>query len=312
MDLPQYRSSFRQWETRSTVRNAPRREPGPLEAVDSFFFPPELFPVLSAPALGDLGDRIRQQALLHALYQYLHFTTVLEQQAVLPVTSLISLGRAGVVLPAEMRADAFKITTDEAWHAQFAYDFVRDLESVTGVPSDALVEPRFVQAVARLREEVEPGRRRLADLLFTTVSETLVSQLLTDIPRDSRLPRPVRDVVADHAMDEGRHQTYFKRFLRELWVQLDAAERRFAGPLIPRLVEAFLAPDLLSVEAILLCSGVPSALAEDALDQTFSTGRTAGALAAAARVTVRSFTEVGALEDPGTHAAFASSGLVSG
>lgn len=310
MDRPEYRSSFQQWETRSSVRSRPRRDPLPLATSEQVFFPPELFPVLSAPALADLDHGVRQEILLHALYQYLHFTTVLEQHAVLPVTSAISIGRAGIDLPTAMRADAYKITTDEAWHAQFAYDFIAELAAATAVPADALIEPRFVEDLAHIRADVDPNLRPLADLLFTTVSETLVSQLLMDIPRDDRIPAPVRNIVADHAMDEGRHQTYFRQFLRELWTQLSAAERRFAGPLIPRLVETFLAPDLRSVELILLRAGLPPARIAAALEQTFP-ACSGKPLEAEARVTVRLFAEVGALDDPRTQAAFVSSGLIT-
>ncbi|GAB0105184.1 diiron oxygenase [Nocardia sp. JMUB6875] len=309
MSPPGYRSSFAQWETRASVRSRPRRHPTAVLGPDQVFFPPELFPVLSAPALADLDPAARQSILQHALYQYLHFTTVLEQHAVLPVTSAISLGDVGIALPEAMRADAYKITTDEAWHAQFAYDFIAELHAETGVPSSALVRPRFVTDLARLREEVEPSLRRLADLLFTTVSETLVSQLLMDIPRDGRIPDPIREVVADHAMDEGRHQTYFRQFLRELWTQLGTAERRFAGPLIPRLVEIFLAPDLGSVEAILRQAGLAPTVVSTALRETYA-AVPEGRLAAEARVTVRLFDEVGALDDHATRAAFTTAGLV--
>ncbi|MFJ4651915.1 diiron oxygenase [Nocardia sp. NPDC088792] len=309
--MDRYRSSFQQWETRSSVRSRPRRHPAPLTATEQLYFPPELFPVLSAPALADLDHGVRQEILLHALYQYLHFTTVLEQHAVLPITSSIALGRAGLILPEAMRADAYKITTDEAWHAQFAYDFIAELGEATGVPSDALVEPRFVNDLARIRAEVDPDLRQLADLLFTTVSETLVSQLLMDIPRDERIPEPVRNVVADHAMDEGRHQTYFRQFLRELWTRLTPAERRVAGALVPRLVEAFLAPDLRSVETILHRAAVPPSRIAAALDESFPAFRSGTPLATEARVTVRLFTEVGALDDPGTQAAFTASGLLT-
>ncbi|MDN3358612.1 diiron oxygenase [Actinomadura sp. DC4] len=309
MDPWIYSSRFGNWENRASVRNKPPRilaEASPA----TVFFPPEAVPAVSDPLVAERGPAVAHRLLVHALYQYLHFTTVLEQVAVLPVTANISLDRSGVPgLPAAMRADAFKITTDEAWHAQSSHDFTERVVAVTGVAADAVVEPRFAHLLARLRDGFDPADRPLVDLVFAVVSETLVSSLLADLPFDRRLPEPVRALVADHAADEGRHHSYFRAFLRYLWPRLTAAQRRLIGPRVPELVEVFLHPDLAAVRSALTASGFTAAEAETVVRRSYDRRSPIFDIAPAARATIRAFHEVDALEDPATRDAFLAAGL---
>jgi P-aminobenzoate N-oxygenase AurF len=304
-----YASKFGNWENRASVRNKPPRiltESSPA----TVFFPPEAVPAVSDPLVAQRGPAVAQRLLVHSLYQYLHFTTVLEQVAVLPVTARISLDRAGVpALPAAMRADAFKITTDEAWHAQSSHDFTERVVAVTGVPASAVVEPRFARLLARLRDGFDLADRALVDLVFAVVSETLVTSLLADLPFDRRLPEPVRALVADHAADEGRHHSYFRAFLRCLWPQLTGAQRRLIGPRVPEFVAVFLHPDLGAVRAALTASGFTAAESDTIVRRSYPPGSPVFDIASAARATVRAFREVGALDDPATREAFLAAGL---
>lgn len=307
--LRPYQSKFGHWESRASVRTKPRRV---LDADGNtlLFFPPEFVPAVSDELVVSREPELAYRILLHSLYQYLHFTTVLEQLAVLPVTSNLSLNRSGLVLPMRMRADAFKITTDEAWHAQFSYDFIEEVARVTEIAATAVVEPAFVRRLAEIRESFEPASRPLVDIAFAVVSETLVSALLSDIPRDKRLPEAVRDLVADHAADEGRHHAYFRHLLRWLWPQLSVADRRLIGIRIPDFIGAFLLPDLNSVSAVLRVSGLNEHEARRVLATSYVPGSPVFDIEPAARATVRAFAEVGALADPATRYAFAVAGLV--
>ena len=303
-----YTSAFARWETHSSVRNRPRRV---LDDPDDHpvFFPPEFVPAVSHPLVVARGPATTRRILLHSLYQYLHFTTVLEQTAVLPVTGAIALNRGGLDLPERMRADAFKITTDEAWHAQICYDFTAEVARRTGVAAGAVVGPAFERRLRQARDDTEPGLRPLLDLVFAVVSETLVSSLLAGIPRDTRLPEPVRKLVADHAADEGRHHSYFRGLLRVLWPRLSAAERRLIGPSVPDMIRTFLHPDLDAVAAILAACGFTRAETPTILADSYPPESPLFDIAHGARATVQSFREVGALGDPRTRDSFAAAGL---
>lgn len=304
-----YQSKFHNWDSRASVRVKPRREMAPQNSMP-MFFPPELVPALTSTHVRTRGTETAHRILVHSLHHYLHFTTVLEQTAVLPVTARISLGESGVALPAEMVADAFKITTDEAWHAQFSHEFSGAVARVTGITADAVVQPQFVTRLEFIRQSFEADLRNLVDLMFAVVSETLVSALLSEIPNDKRLPGPVRALIADHAADEGRHHAYFHSFLPFLWTQLTAHERRAIGPRIPELIHAFLDPDLDAVRAALRASGFSDTEVADIFEETYAPGSPIFDVWPAARGTVRGFRSVGALDDPATFDAFAAEGVL--
>lgn len=305
-----YVSRFVGWDDRASVRVKPRRAFEGTRA-EKCFFPPELVPAAEHPLVRQHGPAATSTVLIHMLCQYLHFTTILEQTAVLPVTSALSVGRGGILLPEAMRADAFKITTDEAWHAQFSYEFVGEVARHTGVAPTAVTEPTFVGELNRLSDAGDPGHRRPLGLVFAVVSETLISALLSDMPRDTRLPEPVRAVVADHAVDEGRHHAYFQSFLRLLWPSLDRAERAALGPLLPELINVFLRPDLSAVRAALVATGLSEAEAHAVIEDSYPVDSPLFAVGNAAAATVRAFTEVGALQDPATLEAFQRAGLAN-
>lgn len=307
--LPAYESKFGNWDNRASVRSRPRRFINAPDIKSRVFFPPESVPAVSHDLVIRRGPDVVSEILVRSLYQYLHFTTTLEQVAVLPVTSDISLGLSGYSVPEAMLADAFKITTDEAWHAQFCYDFTQELVRATKVGADSVAEPRFVGALAQTRGTFDPNVRRLVDLAFAVVSETLVSVLLADIPYDKRLPRPVRELVSDHAADEGRHHAYFRSFLRWLWPQLTDTEHVLIGARIPEFVRLFLAADLRSVTSILRASGLPPTEIKEVIGDSYTTSSGTD-LRVAARSTVRGFCEVGALALPEVHEAFVTAGLL--
>ena len=306
--LREYRSRFTNWDRRASVRVKPDRSQG-IGAPDALYFSPELVPAASHPLVVARGPEAVRRFLVHRLHQYLYFTVELEQLAVIPVTTDISLGRAGLRLPEGMRADAFKITTDEAWHAQFSYGLIRTVESATGVLSVFPVRQQFLDRVDRVRDRIDPRVRGAHDLLFGVVSETLISSILRDLPRDRRLPEMVRDLVADHAEDEGRHHAYFRTVLDHLWLSLSAGERALLGPHVPELVRAFLDPDLPALAIALFDLGLSDREVQQVLAECHPPEVVRADATLAARATAGYFAEVGALDDPATRDAFGAAGL---
>ena len=303
-----YESRFANWDERASVRRKPRRELVPQDA-GALYFPPELVPVVSHPLVAEKGPEAVQTILIHRLYDYLHFTTELEELAVIPVAGGICRGVSGLDLPERMRADAFKIVTDEAWHAQFSYDLIRQTEQLTGVRHQSQGLPRFVGHLDVVRERLSPGTRGAEALLFAVVSETLISRILSDIPHDARLPAAVRDLVQDHAEDEGRHHAYFRCVLEYLWPALNPSERREVGPRIPSIIRAFLEPDFPAVHRSLRAVGLTPAQATRAVAESWPESRVQADIAACAQAAVRHFQQVGAMNDAETLEAFAEAGL---
>ncbi|WP_405881007.1 diiron oxygenase [Streptomyces sp. NBC_01136] len=306
--LSTYASRFGRWDDLASVRRKPRRH---LVDPADLYFPPELYPVVSHPLVVARGPAVVRTLLLHRLYDYLDFTTELENLAVIPVAAKIARGTSGLLLPRQMRADAFKIVTDEAWHAQFSYDFIQELEHVTGVPRGGGGIPVFAQrldgVVALLPREVAG----LEALVFAIVSETLISGILSELPRDERLPRPVRDLVRDHAEDEGRHHVYFRSVLRHLWPALTLRERRAVGPHVPAIIQAFLTPDQAQVATRLAAVGLSDEEIVQVVTECWPEHELTRATAESAAPAVRYFIEVGALDDSRTRCAFMEAGLLA-
>jgi len=303
-----YVSVFDAWYDRATVRTRPRRTesppvPGPGEEV---WFSPELAPVATHPLVAAHGPEAVRRVLVRRLYDYLHFTAELEQVAVLPVTSQLARGRAGIELPPAMRADAAAIVTDEAFHAQVAYDLASTAEARTGVRPGRLVTPGFIPALDRIRQDLPADLVGLEDLVFAIVSETLITATLVALPRDQNLPRCVRDVVLDHAVDEGRHHAFFAAVLERLWLCLDRRQAVRVGVRIPEMIDAFLRPDVAALDSEL--RDLPLRDEQRREVTAHAVERTDHALVAAP--TVRYFEKVGALDPPQVREAFAAAGLL--
>jgi hypothetical protein len=267
MPVPEYVNSFDTWYDRASVRCEHRRvlstpEPGQI------FFPPELVPAAAHPAVRKLGSQACQRLLVDHLHQYLLFTVDLEETTVTPMAAAIARGRSGLSLPAAARADAFKIVTDEAWHAQFSYDLIQQVEAATGVRRPDDQAPAYAGRLEAIRERAGPDLAGAVSLLFTVVSETLVSGILSALPHDGRLPMAVRLAIADHARDEGRHHRFFRQILDYFWASLSRDQRRRLGPLVPDLVWAFLAPDYRAAARALRQIGVRAADADDVVRES--------------------------------------------
>ncbi|MEW2592250.1 diiron oxygenase [Micromonospora aurantiaca] len=306
-DAVAYQSKFGSWDTRASVRAKPRRL---LDSAGSrLYYPPELLPIVSHPLITAQGEALRHRLLVQQLFGYLHFTTELEELAVIPIVSKISRGRSGLVLPEQMREDAYKIATDEAWHAQFSYDLIRQVESETGVRRCIPELPAFVGRLDRVRSMLPAEVRGAEGLMFSIVSETLISSILADLPRDRRLPTAVRELVRDHAEDEGRHHAYFRSLLRIFWSSLSGRQRRQIGPHFPAAIRAFLEPDLRALAGSLSNAGLSAEAAEQVLSESYPQEATTRTIAASAATTVRYLVDLGALKDPRTAEAFALAGL---
>jgi hypothetical protein len=307
-----YASRYERWGDLASVRRRPRRDFRTSET--DLFFPPELYPVALHPLVTAKGETVVKALLLCRLYDYLDFTVDLENYAVIPVAAKISRGRSGLILPEQMMADAYKIVTDEAWHAQFSYDFARQIADRTVIaraaPRDTGI-PAFIARLDEIRDRLPPEIRGVEALLFAIISETLISGILSDIPRDNRLPHSVRELVRDHAADEGRHHIYFRSVLEHLWPALTPRERLAIGPQIPAAVYAFLEPDYGQAFRHLRGIGLTEQEADQVIAESWPQPTVRRTIAEAAAPVVRYFTGAGALEDARTLDSFERAGLTA-
>lgn len=244
-----FRSPFEPWYERSAVRGAPRRVLAPVDRTQAMFSP-DLVPLLQDERVRARGEDVVRRATIHQALRYLEFTSVLEARVVNDVVRDIMFLEAGVALPQTMVRDAHRIYTDEAYHAQFSFELAAQISELTGVQHDRSVVPYFIRRLRRIKTGLEPSLHRLVDHLFVFVSETLITGSLSAAAQDPRVALAVRETMRDHARDEGRHHSYFAAYFARLWAALPAEVRVQIGPVVPDLIDAFLAPDvtLASVE----------------------------------------------------------------
>lgn len=304
----EYRSPFTRWDSRAAVRTAPRRELAADD--DGLFFSPELVPVARHPLVAGIRPDMFREVLVQHLYRYLDFTTKLEHLVVNRTVLGIAHGMVSIELPQQMRFDAYKIYCDEAYHAVFSQDLLRQTVAHTQITPRLPQAPYFLVRLQQLQEGVESELRSLVELLFVVISETLISGTLAAIPSDPQVVPAVDDIIRDHAADEGRHHAYFAAFLRIMWGWLTPEERTASALLVPDLVDAFLQPDRSASREELLGYGLSEDAVEQVIAECWPDALVRKTVAASAERTVFYFRELGVLDDPRVAERFAEAGLV--
>ena len=283
---PIYHSKLSRWDEQASVRAKPHRV---LVEEDrtKLYFPLELVPHSQHPAILDRGEEMVRELLVQRLYVYMDFTEILELNAISPVLLEIARGQSGFDLPEEMLRDAYKIYVDEAYHGLFSDDLKRQVEVATGVKPRPVPIPNFLRRLDEIESALPNELRDLARTFFVFVSETLISSILADIPVDNRVVTAVREVVADHAEDEGRHHAYFARLLDFIWPQLTLKQRRVIGPLLPQFILAFLGPDMPAITAVLSGYGLAPEGIQRVVEESYPQAAVASAVKNAAKSALR-------------------------
>jgi hypothetical protein len=104
------------------------------------------------------------------------------------------------------------LCTDEAHRAYFSDDIRRQVAEAMGIPPDPKHPPHFLRRLRATCRGLPADEKRLRLGLFAVVSETLISSILAQLPGDERVVTAVREMVANHAADEGRHGAFFSQF----------------------------------------------------------------------------------------------------
>lgn len=291
-DRSGYRSPMRSWDARAAVRTAPRRLIEGRE--DTLYFSPDLVPATAHPTVRKLPPVLFRQLLVQHLYRYLDFTAKLESIVVNRAALGIATGAIEVGIPPEMRQDAYKIYCDEAYHTVMSVDLAHQVELVTGIPPQLPDCPSFLRRLGELADATPDRDRALMELVFVIVSETLISATLQEVPDHPDVAPAVREVIADHAIDEGRHHAFFAVFLKALWGRLTSEERLLVGLWVPRLIDAFLRPDIHALAAELAGYGLTADNVHEVIADVYPATVIQAHQARMSRQTLRYFTELGA------------------
>lgn len=306
--INQYRSPFRRWEASSWIRSKPVRE----GSIDGLPFPAGLVPLASYPAIA-ADPELKAKLLAYRLLAHLQFTTVLELCHVNPVCCAIVRGEAPVELSLAQRNDALRIYCDEGGHALFVELLSEQIEGALGVRREVVGQPQFDRVLASLLEEHRGEiAADLIRLFFVTVSETLVTKILREIPDDPTVAPVVRMVIGDHAADEAKHSAFFHWYFPRLWASLSLRSREAVGRLLPRLLWTFLGPDRDFELRVLAALGFDEKSAHHALLDTYATAQVRESVYKAAKPTLAMFRNAGVFESAAILEAFEAAELWAG
>lgn len=295
-----YQSAFSRWNESSWIRNKPLRE----DKFSGLPFSPDLVPLAAHPAISK-DSNSWMTVLAYKLLAHLQFTTLLELSHVNPVCSALAQGQAPISLTTEQRNDALKIYCDEGGHALFVENLSTQIEEFFGLDRSVIDRPQFEQTLAKLINEHPNLSPNLIKLFFVTISETLITKVLNNIPHDAQVASVVRAVLGDHAADEALHSVYFRNLFPILWNNLSVYEKEEIGQLLPQLVWAFLGPERQVEYRILKRLGFNAKDSEGILEEVYVPGQVAQGVRQAASPTLKMFEKSDVFSIPAVEQVFA-------
>jgi len=226
-------------------------------------------------------------------------------------TERIANGKTDLEISGETRLTAYKIMVDECYHSLYSADVLEQLQKSSGIDALPYDFAPFLHGLDAIAEEA-PQHRELVQLLQVVVFETLITSILYEIPGDESVITVVRDIVRDHAVDEGRHHAFFASFFTFLWGQLDAGTRHRMGLYLPQIIVRSLEPATGSAHRALRAVGFTKAAAREIISDSYQRETVLGSIRKASAKTVRLFQDHGVLALPGVSEQFADAGLLPG
>lgn len=303
------RASLSRWYGSAGVRGGVRRMFQDEVQDGKVFFPAHLVPHLTHEAMRGLPPQRLSELTVRHLYQFLLSATHLETRIVNRAAELIANNRAGLDLPRAARLDAFKIYCDEGYHALYSLDLADQIATTTGVAIPEWDYGGLVGGLVHSGNLLLPEEPRLVRLLQVVVFETLITAVLNELPNDRSVVTTVRDVIRDHARDEGRHHRFFAAFFHELWAQLPPALRVRVARVLPVLIRRCLDWDVSPVRSSLRLAGLDLRTAEQVVRDCYGEPDMVR-IQGICQATVRICESAGVLDIPGAQDEFAAHGLV--
>lgn len=242
--LLRYHKYFDNWDKTASVRSKPNRyklENSTLkqELQDKNWFLPAGVPMLSHPFLKNIESEKEQYLLGRFLLQFLEYGTILEHEFVNTILVEIALGEWGIPIPEEMRLDAFKIYTDEAYHACFNLDATQQIRNYIGLKSNAWpLKNTRLKGLRNLIPENKTKENFLIRFGIAAISETIAAKELAENMKGIVIDS-IYNIFIDHAEDEKKHCMFFTTLFEYVWKYLSADERKYLGINLPKILKAF-------------------------------------------------------------------------
>jgi hypothetical protein len=240
-----YAKYFDQWDQQSAVRSKANTysmlsDDLNAELSNKRWFLPDGVPILAHPLLKNLDQDKEQYILGRFLLQFLEYGTILEHEFVNTILAEMAMGESGIPLPDRMRLDAFKIYTDEGYHATFNMAATQQIRNYIGLPvSDAW--PLKNSRLTGLRDLIPLDKSKENFLIrfgIVIASETIAPKELSETMQGIVI-EPIYNLFIDHAADERKHCMYFSTLFELVWNYLSDDEKKFLGMVFPKILKSF-------------------------------------------------------------------------
>jgi len=172
---------------------------------------------------------------------------------------------------------ALTIATDEAYHAYVAREYLSDIKLHLDIEPWIDSSPSLVIALQELRRAAPVELERITETMALCFAENFVTEELFDLSKQATPKGPFHTMLREHMMDEGRHQLFFQRLFRHIWIMLPEEQRVALGRLIPIFLDGFLggnnfeASQIATLEYVGYDSVTSKRIAREAISGAFGT-----------------------------------------
>lgn len=230
---------------------------------DMNYFSPQLVRVNAHPLVRGKGAHVVKNLQRRHLYRYLAATEAIEIEMVNPALQFVM---SSDVAP-KFVLDAYKIYTDEGFHALMCMDLRKNLSNGE-MPYLLRYRSSALDSTLSLASTGNERDAQLILLAITCVNETMIASSLSQATDYTVFPA-LRELVMAHARDEATHNIYFTELMVDLFPRLPAREQGLLADLMPNIFNCLHLSDKAGAENDLRAEGFDESEIQMITGETF-------------------------------------------
>ncbi|MBY4402992.1 diiron oxygenase [Rhodococcus fascians] len=246
------------WNRRAAVK---RREPDLDDLYDLSRpdFRKDMIPIRSHPIWDTLSENTQSRLLSWGWVSYNRNTVLIEQRIVNPAFESVLDGAFPALGGPTLDIAIAQAMVDEQYHSLMHMNgsAVTRRKRANSFSDQVLPESHITQIHRRHRDEQTEGwQKNLTSLAFATVAEISINAYLDLLANDQEIQPINSTLVKLHNRDEYCHASIADEMAKQVYERLTADQQRFFLQKLIAGMEAFIAPDFQTWEAILEFEGV--------------------------------------------------------
>lgn len=310
-----YQKYFDSWDKKSSVRAKPNtysmsRTHLDYELNERRWFISDGVPILEHSLLKGIDKEKEQYILGRFLLQFLEYGTILEHEFVNTILAEIALGECGIPLPDPMRIDAFKIYTDEAYHACFNINATQQIRNYIGMSVNEAwpLQNSRLLGLRRLIPQNKSRENFLVRFGIVVASETIAPKELSETMKGIVI-EPIYNLFVDHAEDEKKHCMFFSALFEHVWNYLSFDEKQYLGLMFPKILKAFVDVNKIALYDTLDKLNIDSISARTIIEDSYPAEFTVNRALSVASATFHNLKRLHVYDIPGVRDAFIQEGF---